>query len=335
MALFERLCDPERLDQIARATARGKRRRPDVAAFLFERERDLRGIADALRQEAWRAKPFQLLWIRDPKPRVIARAPFLDRIVHAAVASLVEPVFARSLSDCDFACRKRFGTHRAVLRLLQLMQRHRFAVHLDIRSYFPSIDPGRVLAQLSRRIRDARFLAVVEHILESGRGIYDSPRVRAHAGMSEDWPPRGRGLPIGAVTSQLFAAHVHLMHFDHFVKRELRVPGYLRYVDDIFLFGDRRSDLRAWRAAVGEYLHRELELRLKHPAARVLSCRGSLDGLGYRIRREGVEPLPDGWRRWRGRIGAHLRGEGSAREELAASLASRSAHLFFPFRGNP
>jgi hypothetical protein len=327
--LFARLCDPDQLAAVARQTVRGKRRRPDVAGFLFERERELRRIGDELSAGTWRPRPFTLLWFRDPKPRVIGRAPVADWIVHAAVAGLCETRFARSFSDIDFACRAGLGTHRAVLRLLRLQRRHRFALHLDIRSYFPSIDPDRVLAQLAARIRDRRFLAVVERILQSGRGLYDSMRARRHARMDADWPPRGRGLPIVAVTSQLFAAHVHLMHFDHFVKRELRVPGYVRYVDDLFLFGDRRAELRACREAVAAYLSERLDLRLKHPDARILAGAGHLDALGFRICRTGIEPLPAAWRRLRGRIGEHCRAERPDRAELERSLASRGAHLFF------
>jgi hypothetical protein len=61
------------------------------------------------------------------------------------------------------------------------------------------------------------------------------------------------GLPIGNLTSQ-FWANVYLNPFDHFVKRQLRVPGYVRYVDDMLLFGDSKVELQAVRQAAIEYL---------------------------------------------------------------------------------
>ncbi len=73
------------------------------------------------------------------------------------------------------------------------------------------------------------------------------------------------------------------------------MPGLCRYVDDIFLFGDRRADLRSWRRAVGEWVGEHRRLRLKHPQARILSCRGHLDALGYRLTRGGIEALPSPW----------------------------------------
>lgn len=162
----------------------------------------------------------------------------------------------------------------------------------DVKKYFPSIDVEILRDILAARIRDQKFMAVVDRVLEAGRGLYDSPRVRRFVGLSDDFPPLGSGLPIGALTSQFFAAHVYLQSFDHFVKRALKVPAYVRYVDDFFLFGDRRADLRAWRAATAEFLWRERRLRLKFPEARVRSCAGHMDALGVRIRRVGIEPLP-------------------------------------------
>lgn len=161
------------------------------------------------------------------------------------------------------------------------MRRHRFAVH-------PVVD------------------AVVDAVLECGAAVYRRPDVRAWAGLPDGWPPPGRGLPIGALTSQLFAAHVYLDALDHHVKRVLKVPGYVRYVDDLLLFGDRRADLRDWRGAVGRFLQEERALRLKYPEARLLSCHGHIDALGYRVRRDEHEALPRTLRRMKNRVTADL-----------------------------
>ncbi len=302
--LYPRLCDPDHLERAADATVRGKRHRSDVAWFLFRREAELARLGRQLRDGSYRPEGFELVRIRDPKPRLIARLPIAERVVHTALVDLMEPVFFRSLMPEAYACRPGKGTHRAVLRLVELVRRHRFAVHLDIRSYFPSIDLAIVRRLLRRRIRDAEFLAVVDRVLEAGRGIYDHPERRRLAGMAPDWPPPGRGLPIGSFLSQLLAAHVYLDELDHFVKRRLKVPGYLRYVDDLFLLGDRRGAMRAWRRALGEWLAEERGLRLKHPEARILSCRGHLDALGHRVERGGASALPRAYGRLRRRVAA-------------------------------
>ncbi|MCC6785084.1 MAG: hypothetical protein IT457_19705 [Planctomycetes bacterium] len=328
--LFDQLVGQAHLDAALLRTIKGKRRRPDVAAFLLDGERTLARIEARLQDGTWRPGPYSLLFLHEPKPRLIARASVADRVVHSAVAMLLEPIILRSASEADYACRRGFGTHRAVLALLRGMREHRFVVHLDVRSYFPSIVVERVLAQLSRRIDDDRLLALLQGILAAGRGLYDSPRARHFARIDPNWPPPGRGLPMGSVTSQLFATHLYLQSFDHHVKRGLKVGGYLRYVDDLFLFGDSRARLRSLRQEVGGILADEYELRLKHPQAPLLSCRGTLDALGARIRRSGIEPLPEAMARFRALAWDWVRGRGAPRTRAAMerSVASRLGLLF-------
>ncbi|MBK8979851.1 MAG: RNA-directed DNA polymerase [Planctomycetes bacterium] len=161
------------------------------------------------------------------------------------------------------------------------------------------------------------------------RGIARNALRRAHhARLPPDWPPRGQGLPMGAVTSQLLASHLVLTAMDHRILRELRVPGAVRYVDDVFLFGDRRADLRAWRSDLVDWLLRERRQRWKHPQARVLSCAAHLDGLGFRIRRDGVEPLPAARRRVEARLRAQIRDPGLSVARVRRSVAAALGHQF-------
>ncbi len=197
-----------------------------------------------------------------------------------------------------------------------------------MKSYFPSIDLDILRRRLARRIRDRRFLDIVDRVLESGAGLYDDPAMRRHARVDADWPPPGRGLPIGALTSQLFAAHVYLCALDHFVKRTLKAPAYVRYVDDLYLFGDRRADLRHWRGEIGRWLEGERSLRLKSPHARVLSCAGRLDGLGAEITRTGIEPRRRAYRRLGAAMARHVWWEhGERRVDLRRGVASRVGNL--------
>ena len=318
--LYSRLCDEEHLERSALQMARGKRRRPDVAWFLFTLEEQVVRLAEELERGIYRPSAFELVPIRDPKPRLIARAPIRDRVIHTAVVSLLEPVFAPSYSPDDYACRPGYGTHRAVLRLHDYVKRYRYALHLDIRAYFPSIDLDRLLGLVSRRIRDRRFVALVGQLLRAGGPIYQSPTARRNAALGDDWPPPGRGLPIGAHTSQILAAHVYLNAFDPWVKRELRVPAYLRFVDDLFVFGNQRRQLHSWREAIGIWLMEERGLRLKRPRAGPIPCHGHLDALGHRIERDGITPRPRQLRRFRRRLRAFL--HGSNRADLESSVAS-------------
>ncbi|HMV68941.1 MAG TPA: reverse transcriptase domain-containing protein, partial [Myxococcota bacterium] len=309
--LFERLVDPDRLRLAMEATVRGKGRRADVCWMLFRQEEVLADMEARLRAGRWAPAPFSLLRVRDPKPRLIARAPIEDRVVHTAIGALIEPCLLRTARPESFACRPGRGAHRAGLRLLELARRHRYALHLDLRSYFPSIDTAIVRQLLAARVDDPALLEVVDRILSSGTGLHTTPELRRWARLDPTWPPPDRGLPVGTITSQLFAGHLYLDALDHEITRRWRVPGYVRYMDDLVLFADRRSDLRGWRAAAGAWLDRERGLRLKHPEAPVLSCHGPLDLLGFRVRRDGLEVRARVLRGLRRRIRRMARGRAS------------------------
>lgn len=321
--LFARLVDPAHLERAMRRTTHGKRRRPDVAWYLLHAEAELDRLRERLVRGTWQPAPFDTLRLRDPKPRIIARTLIEDRVAHAALAGLLEEAWAPRLLPCDMACRRGHGAHRARLALQRGLRTHRFVVHLDIRAYFPSIELDSLRRVLRRRIRDDRFLGVLDQVIEGGAGLIDAPGRRAFLGVPEDWPPRGRGLPVGAYTSQVLATHVVLDELDHHVKRALKVPFYVRYVDDLFLFGERRADLRRWRADVGRWLREERDLRLKYPQARVLAGAGTLYGLGARITRHEIGPTRRALTRFEKRVRAQLpRTSARSRRRFERSVAS-------------
>ena len=131
---------------------------------------------------------------------------------------------------------------------------------------------------------------------------------------------RPRGLPIGNLTSQ-FWANCYLDPFDHFVKRELRCLGYLRYVDDMLLFADDKATLWAWRAALVERL---AGLRLTiHPGAHPRPVGEGFPFLGFVVypthRRVKSRQVAAYWRRWRALLCEYVAGE-ETREAVVASL---------------
>jgi hypothetical protein len=91
---------------------------------------------------------------------------------------------------------------------------------------------------------------------------------------------RPRGLPIGNLTSQ-FWANCYLNPFDHFVKRELRCEGYVRYVDDFVLFADDKRVLWEWQARLVARLAR---LRLTiHPGPQPRPVTEGIPFLGFTV----------------------------------------------------
>lgn len=323
--LHAHLLDPDTLDRAARLTVRGKRRRKDIALFLFRREEVLERLHSALVDDTWQPDGFDVVRIRDPKLRIIARSTVADRVVHAALVDCMMPALLSSLRPECMACRPGMGTHRAVLRVQEHVRRHRYFLHLDVRAYFPSVDLEILRDLLRRRIRNRPFLAVLDRVLAAGDGLYRSEWIRAWLKLPPHVP--GKGLPVGAYTSQVLASWLYLDELDHFIKRQLKVPGYVRYVDDLLLLADDAAVLADVRHQVAEWLLEKRALRLKWPNAPVRSCRETLHCLGHAITRQGLVPLPRAQRKLRATASNWVWTGQPDREAVARSLAARMGNL--------
>ena len=324
--LYAQICSFENLYLAYRKARQGKRGKPPVAEFEFNQEEELLRLRDELAAGAWQPGPYHSFYIHEPKRRLISAAPFRDRVVHHALCNLLEPRWERRFIYDSYANRLGKGTHRAILRCQQLARRYPYVLQCDLQQFFPSIDHAILRAELARVTGEPDVLGLIDLILQSGSqvfsGVYD---MRWFAGVDLWAALRRRGLPIGNLTSQ-FWANVYLNPFDHFVKRQLRCPAYLRYVDDFLLFAEDKETLWGWAAAIRGRLGR---LRLSLHPPQVYPVRDGIPFLGFRIypthrrlkRRKGVAFQ----RHFRLLYRDWLAGEVS-RERLDASARSWAAH---------
>ena len=109
------------------------------------------------------------------------------------------------------------------------------------------------------------------------------------------------GLSIGNLTSQWFCNLV-LDRLDHHVKEVLRIPGYVRYMDDFVLFADDKPTLRAAHDAVAGFLAGMLRLRCKPTATILAPARHGLPFLGWCLHRGTTRLRPETLRRIRRRV---------------------------------
>ena len=298
--LFPAIASFGMLEAAARRAAAGKRRKPGVAAFLARLEPELIRIERELLADTWRPGRYVEIAIRDPKPRMVSAAPFADRVVHHALCTAIEPVFERGFIFDSYANRRGKGTHRAVARFQRYQRRHLAVLRCDIRRYFPAINHEILKADIRRRIRCRPTLRLVDRIID---GSNLQPPVLFHYPGDDLFTPieRRRGLPIGNLTSQLFA-NVHLDGLDHFVKEVLRAPGYVRYLDDFALFHDDPRVLGEWHRGIDDYLAgRRLSF---HPRKTFVALSAEpAEFLGYVLFQDGSRRLPeDNVRRFRNRL---------------------------------
>lgn len=279
VATFEALCSWPNLVAAARQARRGKRTHPDVAAFHLELEANLLRLQDELRTRIYEPGPYRAFHVYEPKKRLISAAPYRDRVVHHALINVIGPVFERNFIRDSYANQLGKGTHRAVERYHQYARRFRYVLQCDIVKFFPSLDHEILKRLLRSRVRDDGLLWLADLIIDASN---PQEPVTAWYATDDLLSPlqRRRGLPIGNLTSQ-FWANVYLHGLDNFIKRGLRCPGYIRYVDDFVLFANDKPQLHEWRRAVETFLD---GLRLKiHPGkTQVQPTTRPVRYLGYR-----------------------------------------------------
>ena len=280
--LYGQVVSFENLYWASREAARGKRGHPDVAAFEFCLEANLLRLQEDLSTKRYRPLPYDSFRIHDPKPRLISAADFRDRVVHHALVRVIEPIFERSFIADSYANRVGKGTHRALDRCQEFARRYRYVLQCDVRQFFPAVDTAILRGILARKIGDPDVMWLVDLILSSGVGVLSGEYDMV-------WFPgddlfavqRPRGLPIGNLTSQ-FWANCYLNPLDHFVKRELRCRGYVRYVDDFLLFADGKRRLWGWKRSLQEFLA-GLRLALHERESTVYPVENGIPFLGFRV----------------------------------------------------
>ena len=255
---------------------RGRRSQTDVIRFERDLEPNLIDIQNALIWKTYQTGPYRNFRVFEPKERNISALPLKDRIVQHALVETIEPIWEKRFIFDSYACRPGKGTHsgadraQAFLRAALREQGEVYVLKADISKYFPSVCHDVLKRLIRRRIACKDTLWLIDGIIDSS----------AEPGMVLP-----RGIPIGNLTSQLFA-NIYLHELDEFVKYGLREKRYLRYMDDFAIVGTSKAHLHETRRAIEDFLHANLGLRTNHKTQvfPVSTTNGrSLDFLGYRI----------------------------------------------------
>ncbi len=194
----------------------------------------------------------------------------LDRLVHQIVYSVMIEIFDKKFIFHSFSSRVGKGTHKGLIYLRQMIRkvsangtRHCYSLKMDIKRFFDSIDHNILKNLIRKNIHDEKALKLIDTIIDS---FYVNKT--------------GKGVPLGNVTSQLFA-NVYLHELDIYVKHVLCKPHYLRYCDDFIILSRDQHYLLCLIARIGEYLAENLQLEL-HPNKIILrKLSTGIDFVGY------------------------------------------------------
>jgi hypothetical protein len=233
-------------------------------------DESLVGIRDSLICGSWYPKPYKCFQVfNETKVRDIQAPAFADRIVHHAMVRVLEPLYEKKFIYDSYSCRRGKGSHSAADRAQVFMREatakwgNCYVLKGDISKFFPSIRHEVLMNILSETIRESRFLEIIQRAAISPGNV------------------SGYGLPIGALTSQLFS-NVYLDKLDHFVKECCGVKYYVRYADDFVIIGDKSHRLLALLDDIRWFLDTQLWLKL-NPKTGLFCASQGINLCGYRI----------------------------------------------------
>jgi len=166
---------------------------------------------------------------------------------------------------------------------------------MDIKSFFTTIDQQILYDLLCKKIKNEEILWLAKVIIFHDCAHDIPPKIQSQPSLFDKLPkdkslftvPKGKGLPIGNLTSQFFA-NVYLNELDNFVKHKLKAKYYLRYVDDFLILSPDREYLESCRNQITDFTKEKLKLTV-HPNKQFIkpiSC--GVDFVGYIVRPEYV-----------------------------------------------
>lgn len=156
-----------------------------------------------------------------------------------------------------------------------------YCLKLDISKYFYRVNHDKLLEILSRRIADQEMMEFVRGVVNSKAEPFGLPRWRS----PDDTPPEEweyeTGMPIGNLTSQLFA-NIYLNELDQYCKHKLKIHYYIRYMDDVIILGLNKWVLREWKEEIEKFLEKELHLDLNTKTS-IRPMKSGIEFVGVKI----------------------------------------------------
>ena len=284
-----------------------KNKRNTINALAFEKrfESNLFELHEEIISRNYKPNPSICFVVNKPVKREIFAADFRDRVVHHLIYNYISPIFEKHFINDAYSCRIGKGTHYGINRIDRFIRscsmnysKEAYILKLDIKGYFMSINKTilykKVLSILnqSKHINCFNF-DLVKYLIE--QTIFNNPTNNCRIkGSKSDWIglPANKslfgssvncGLPIGNLTSQLFG-NIYLSCFDNYVKRDLGIKYYGRYVDDFILIHKDKDYLKSLIPSIRKFLSDVLELELHSNKIYLQSVRNGVKYLGAVIK---------------------------------------------------
>ncbi len=236
--IYEKIYDKKNIELAIYNASKRKKRRKDVQRVLADKQKYINKIHLELKERTYQTKPYRIKTIKDnssTKVREIAIPNFYDLVVQWCIMQVLEPIFKPKFYEWSTSCVKGKGVGAGVKYVSRVLKRDfkntKYCLKIDIKKYYQNIPKELLKQKLARHIKDNDALNILSIIIDSNKN----------------------GLPIGNYTSQ-FLANFFLTDIDNYIKKDLKIKYYTRYMDDFVMFGNNKKELHRKRKLLFEKL---------------------------------------------------------------------------------
>lgn len=242
----------------------------EVLLFEMDLENNICNLLNNIKNHRYKLGTYREFKIYEPKERLIKSLPYRDRVVHQwYVEEFIKKYVTPKFISTSFACLDGKGTHKAVDKLQKYMQKIKnknqtyWILKCDIKKFFYNIDQDILYKIFCKYFYDKEILEFSKLL------IYDQTS------------PSKIGIPIGNFTSQYFA-NIYLNELDQFIKREIKVKYYVRYMDDFVMLLKDKEECKKIKNITEKFLNEKLHLQLNEKSRYYPNAMG-VNFCGYRI----------------------------------------------------
>lgn len=267
--IYDKILDLDNIKVAIMKSSLGKRDQGRVKRIIEDIDSYALKIQTMLKNKAYTPSDYTIKTIKDgahAKERTIYKPNYYpDQIIHWALMLQIEPIISRGMYEYTCGSVPKRGTSFGQKTLRKWLDKDKkstkYCLKMDISKFYPSVKNEILKRHFRRVIKDDACLWLIDTIIDSAEG-----------------------LPIGNYTSQWFS-NFFLQGLDHFIKEEIRVKYYIRYVDDLVLLGSNKKKLHRAKDEIADYLISiGLSLKENWQVFRI-DCR-DIDFLGFRFYRD-------------------------------------------------
>ncbi|MHA6965655.1 group II intron reverse transcriptase/maturase [Zobellella denitrificans] len=262
--LFERVLQRANL-QTAWVRVRANKGAPGIDGMTIEafpawaKSGHWKSVVTELETGRYRPSPVRRVEIDKPDggKRQLGIPTVIDRVIQQAIAQVLTPIFDPGFSEHSFGFRPGRNGQQAVKQVQGIIKEgRRFAVDVDLSTFFDRVNHDLLMSCLGRKIQDKRLLDLIGRYLRAG--VADNQR---HHESRE-------GVPQGGPLSPL-PANIMLDPLDK--ELEKRGHRFARYADDVTILVKSRSAGERVLRSIGHFLQHRLKLVVNPTKSRVVN----------------------------------------------------------------